>query len=123
MMAPVPERAQSERRKQECGAHPDHAKGHAGGEPVLHDQCDQASNHQQFSQAAEPVTAMALMAPMVMIMEVSVVMAAMAAFGMAVILRTAFVQREFVAYANIQFAHLVFLVCMVPNGSMRMISS
>ena len=105
MMAPVPERVNDKHQHHQANTRSDHAQRHGARKLMLHDQRDSASNHQQECQPAEAMVVM--MATMVM----AVMMPPMAATvifseGAAVILR--FIQRKFIAYADIDFTHLLF---------------
>jgi hypothetical protein len=74
---------------------------------MLHDQRHGTRDHQQEGQPAEAMVAM--MAVMVVPMMMVPVPATAFFFpGVAVFPRTAFVQREFIAHADIYFAHAIF---------------
>src|ERR1700733_677526 len=107
-MAPMPQRVQYKHDCHQADTGSDHAQRHLARELMLHDQRHGAREHQQKGQPAEA------MAVVMTMMVVAMVMAPMpgAAFlfpGVAVLVRTAFVQRKFIAHTNIEFAHSIFL--------------
>jgi hypothetical protein len=90
---------------------PDHAQRYFACELMLDDQGDGAGNHQQECQPAKAVVAVAMAAVMVV---VAVVMMAPAmgtvSFSQGAAVIPGFIQREFVTYADIDLAHLIFLI-------------
>ena len=75
---------------------------------MLHDQGNGACDHQQEGQPAETVMAVVMVAVMVTAMVMAPVPGAFLFPGVAVLFRTAFVQREFIAHTDIDFAHSIF---------------
>jgi hypothetical protein len=75
---------------------------------MLHDKRDRTSDHQQEGQPAETMMAMVMMTVTVVAMMVAPVPGTLLFPGMAALVRTAFVQREFIAHADIDFAHSIF---------------
>jgi hypothetical protein len=108
MMTPVKHGTQQRRQDQQARAQSDHAIRHAGGEAVFHDQGDNARNHQQQGQAADAVAA-AMMTEVMVVRPVMMVSVAVTAMSFAAALVAGFVEREFVAHPNINFAHFVSL--------------
>jgi len=85
---------------------PDHAKRNIACELVFHDQRHGARDHQQEGQPAEAMVTVAV------VVVVSMVMAPVAAtivFSKGAVVILWFIQREFIAYADTDLAHLVFL--------------
>jgi hypothetical protein len=113
-MAPMPQRVKYKHDCHQADTGSDHAQCHIARELMLHDQRHGAREHQQEGQPAEAMVAVAMMV-------VAMVMAPMpgAAFlfpGVAVLVRTAFVQRKFIAHTDIEFAHSIFLKNATFNG-------
>jgi hypothetical protein len=111
-MAPMPQRVKYKHDCHQADTGSDHAQRHIARELMLNDQGHSAREHQQKGQPAEAMVAVVM---------VAMVMAPMpsAAFllpGVAVLVRTAFVQRKFIAHTDIEFAHSIFLENATFNG-------
>jgi len=86
----------------QAGAGPDHAQRHVARQLMLNNQGHRAGDHQQKGQPAKAMAAVVvMMAVMVAAMVMASVPATMVFPGMAALIWTAFVQREFIAYADI----------------------
>jgi len=94
-------------------AQPDHAIGGFGRKPVLHDQGRQTRDQQQGRDAAQHMRTVMMMPAMMQVVAMMTMPAVMAA-PVAVV--GAFVEREFVAHADIEFAHKSPCVCAAAIG-------
>jgi hypothetical protein len=120
-MAPVPKRMKRKHQHPQTNPGPDHGQCYLARELMLDDQGDGAGNHKQECQPAEAMVAVV----MAMMMVVAVVMMAPAVgtvfFSQGVAGILWFIQREFVADADIDLAHLVFLIITAICGCRKKI--
>jgi len=118
-MAPVPKRMRRKHQHPQTNPCPDHGKRYLARELMLNDQGDGAGNHQQECQPAKAVVAAVMMMVVAVVTVVPAVGAVFFSQGAAVI--PGFIQREFVADADIDFAHLVFLIVTAICGCRKKI--
>jgi hypothetical protein len=95
----------------------DHAQRHVARELMFHQQGHGARDHQQKCQPAETmmtvmVAVVMMVAPVMMPVTASVFVSP----GGAALFRTGFVQREFIAHTDIDFAHSFFLIVAASTG-------
>jgi len=118
-MAPMPKRMKRKHQHPQTNPRSDHGQRYLARELMLNDQGDGAGNHQQECQPAKAVVAAAIMMVVAVVTVVPAVGAVFFSQGAAVI--PGFIQREFVANADIDFAHLVFLIVTAICGCRKKI--
>jgi hypothetical protein len=104
----MPQRVHNKHYCHQADTGSDHAQRQGARDLMLHDQRDSPCDHQQEGKPAEATVAVVMMAVMVTIMVMAPVPGTPFFPGVAVFLRTAFVQREFIAHADIDFTHWIF---------------
>jgi len=102
------------RHQADTGA--DHAQCDSARELMLHQQGHGARNHQQKRQPAETMAAVMMVVTMMAAVMMPVTASVFFSPGVAALVRTGLVQREFIAHTDIDLAHSFFLKVAASTG-------